>query len=484
MRVRFFLGVGLLWVLFFCGDCSQDGNNSNSNPPADTSVALNEVEFWLTKPDQTALLEKQSAVLRFGSATNTNPNIEIDSTQTYQTIDGFGYTLTGGSAQLINAMPASEKTNLLHELFGSATNSIGISYLRISIGASDLNAAAFSYDDMPSPQTDLTLANFKLDADKEGGTGLIPLLKEILAINPELKIIASPWSAPAWMKDNNSFIGGSLLTQYYDVYARYFVMYIQQMQALGIRIDAITPQNEPLNPGNEPSLVMTAEQQRDFIKNNLGPAFQSAGITTKIVAYDHNCDRPDYVETILKDTAAAKFVNGSAFHLYAGDISALSSIHNAYPDKSVYFTEQWTSGSGTFNGDLQWHVRHVIIGSLRNWSRTAFEWNLANDPSFNPHTPGGCKECKGAITISGSSVTRNVGYYVVGQVSKFVPPGSLRIASNNSGNLYSAAFRRPDGKKVLIVLNDGNAALSFNIKFKDKWITPAITAGAVATFIW
>ena len=256
------------------------------------------------------------------------------------------------------------------------------------------------------------------------------------------------------------------------------------MQALGINIDAVTPQNEPLNPGNEPSLVMTPEQQRDFIKNNLGPTFQAAGITTKIIAYDHNCDRPDYVETVLNDVTAASFVNGSAFHLYAGDISVLSSIHNAYPGKSLYFTEQWTSASGTFNGDFQWHIKNVIIGSMRNWSRTALEWNLANDPAFNPHTPGGCKECKGALTISGSSVVRNVAYYIIAQVSKFVPPGSIRIASNNSGNLYSVAFYRPDGKKVLIVLNDGSTAISFNVKFNGKSISPSLTAGAAATFIW
>ncbi|MCW3119637.1 MAG: glucosylceramidase, partial [Chitinophagaceae bacterium] len=333
-------------------------------------------------------------------------------------------------------------------------------------------------------QTDLPLANFNLEADKAGGTGLVPLLKEILTINPNIKIIAAPWSPPVWMKDNNSFTGGSLQTQYYDVYAKYFVKYIQEMQVEGITIDAITPQNEPLNPNNTPSLLMTAEQQRDFIKNNLGPAFQTAGLATKIIAYDHNCDRPDYATTILGDATANTFVNGSAFHLYAGDISALTTVHNAYPDKAVYFTEQWTSGTGTFNGDLQWHIKNVIIGSMRNWSRVALEWNLANDPAFNPHTPGGCTECKGALTITGSTVEKNVAWYIVAHASKFIPAGSVRIASNNSGSLYSAAFNRPDGKKVLIVLNDGGTAASFNIKLKEKWATAVLPAASVGTFVW
>ncbi|MCW3118612.1 MAG: glucosylceramidase, partial [Chitinophagaceae bacterium] len=336
MQTRLFLIVSSLWLIFFCGDCSKGGNNDSPIPPLNPPVAVNEVDFWLTKADQTALLEKQTTVLTFGTSSNTNLNIEIDSTQTFQTIDGFGYTLTGGSAQLINAMTAAQKANLLQELFGTASNAISISYLRLSIGASDLNAAAFTYDDMVPGQTDLPLANFNLKADKAGGTGLIPLLKEILTINPNIKIIAAPWSPPVWMKDNSSFTGGSLQTQYYDVYAKYFVKYIQGMKEEGITIDAITPQNEPLHPGNNPSLLMLATDQRDFIKKNLGPAFRTAGINTRIFVYDHNCDRLDYPLTILNDPEAKQYVDGSAFHMYAGDIIALSQVHISHPDKNVY----------------------------------------------------------------------------------------------------------------------------------------------------
>ena len=461
---------------------NESGIDQPGNPPP--PVNNNGIDFWLTKSDQTALLQKQSGLPAFSTVTNGNADIIVDSTQKFQTVDGFGFTLTGGSAQLINAMDAEKKVDLLRELFGTDSNSVGISYIRISIGASDLNSAAFSYDDVPSGQTDLPLANFKLNADEKEGTGLIPLLKEIITINPTIKIIATPWSAPVWMKDNNSFTGGSLQTQYYDVYAKYFVKYIQQMQTAGITIDAITPQNEPLNPGNTPSLVMTAVQQRDFIKNNLGPAFQTAGLTVKIIVYDHNCDQPGYPTTILGDAAAGSYVNGSAFHLYAGDIGALTTVHNAYPDKAVYFTEQWTSGSGSFNGDFQWHIKNVVIGSMRNWSRVALEWNLANDPSFNPHTPGGCTECKGALTINGSAIQRNVAYYIIAQASKFVPAGSIRIASNNTGNLYTVAFSCPDGKKVLIVLNDGNNPALFNIKFNGKWTTASLSPASAGTFIW
>ncbi len=229
---------------------------------------------------------------------------------------------------------------------------------------------------------------------------------------------------------------------------------------------------------------MTAEQQRDFIKNSLGPAFQTAGITAKIIIYDHNCDRPDYPTTILSDATAAAFINGSAFHLYAGDIGALTTVHNAYPDKAVYFTEQYTASTGDFGGDLAWHLKNVVIGSTRNWSRTALEWNLANDPSYGPHTEGGCNSCKGAITINGNTVNRNVAYYIIAHASKFVPAGSVRISSTNNGNLYSAAFQRADGKKVLIVFNDGSSSASFNIKFREKWTVPVLPANSVGTFVW
>lgn len=442
------------------------------------------MDFWLTKSDQTVLLQKQTVTLSFGTVSNSFGFIDVDDTQVMQTVDGFGYTLTSGSATLINGLPAGTKSALLRELFSTDDNAISVNYLRVSIGASDLSATVYSYDDIPVGQTDPTLANFSLNPDKAGGTGLIPLLKEILVINPAIKVLATPWSPPVWMKDNGSSVGGSLKPEYYPVYAQYFVKYIQQMQAEGIPVDAITPQNEPLHPGNNPSMYMTAVQQGDFIKNNLGPAFQAAGLTTKIIVYDHNCDQPTYPLTILNDAAAKPFVNGSAFHLYAGDISALSTVHNAHPDKHVYFTEQYTASTGDFGGDLKWHIKNVIIGSMRNWSRNALEWNLANDASFGPHTPGGCTTCKGALTISGT-VTRNVAYYIIAHASKFVPAGSVRVQStNNSNGLFSVAFKTPAGKKVLIVLNDGSSYTAFKIRFSNKWVTTELPGGGVGTYTW
>ena len=441
-----------------------------------------EIEFWLTKSDKSILLAKQNVVLRFKNEVNTHQTIEIDDKQTAQTIEGFGFALTGGSAEVINQLNTDVKKQLLQELFGEKETGIAISYLRISIGASDLDSTVFSYDDLTLGETDLTLSKFSLSPDKHW---LIPLLKEILLINPKIKILACPWSPPVWMKNNNSTKGGSLQTKYYPVYANYFVKYIQQMKAEGIPIDAITPQNEPLHPGNNPSLLMLANEQANFIKNDLGPAFEKANLATKIIIYDHNCNKPEYPISILNDAVARKYIAGSAFHLYEGNIDALTTVHNAHPDKGLYFTEQWTSSEGDFGGDFKWHIKNVLIGSMNNWSKVALEWNLANNAVYGPHTDGGCTQCKGAITINSSnSYSKNVAFYIIAQASKFVPAGSIKIASSVIGNLQNVAFKTPFGKTVLIVENEGAKAEIFNIKYKGHWANTSLDAGAVATYIW
>jgi glucosylceramidase len=467
----------VMFLLFFSGNCNKNSNQRNVVPPA----SLQNVETWLTTADQSSLLQKGTVPLYAGNPSNTYPSIFLDSTMVYQSIDGFGYTITGGSAYLINHMDAAAKNNLLNELFGSENTALHISFIRLSIGSSDLNPAVFSYDDIPAGQTDLSLSHFNLAADT---TDLVPVLKQILNINPALKILASPWSAPVWMKDNASSIGGTLQAQYYNVYANYFVKYIQQMQANGIPIYAVTIQNEPQFGGNNPSMVLSSVQEADFIRNNLGPAFQSAALNTRIIVWDHNCDNPNYPIDILNDAAARPYVDGSAFHLYNGNISALSLVHNAYPQKNLYFTEQWTGATASFSGDFQWHLRNVIIGSLKNWSRVALEWNLASDPACSIHTTGGCTECKGGVTINGSTVTRNVGYYIVAHASKFVTPGSRRISSTDIINTTNVAVLAPDGKKILLLLNDSPIVVSFNVSLNNRYFTATLPANSAGTFVW
>lgn len=468
----------LTLVIAFSVSCST----VPSDPITDGELKEGDVEFWLTTADKSSLLQRKND-LTFEDAATGRPIIEIDTTQKFQTMDGFGYALTGGSAFHINQNLTPEKRSaLLKELFRTDENNIGISYLRLSIGASDLDAKVFSYNDLPAGQTDPNLTNFTLAEDKKN---VIPVMKEILAINPDIKIMGSPWSPPVWMKDNKLARGGKLLPEFYGTYANYFVKYIQGMAAEGITIDAVTPQNEPEHPGNTPSLAMTAPEQLDFVKNHLGPAFEKAGIKTKIVIYDHNCDHPEYPISILNDPDAKKYIDGSAFHMYLGQVTAMSTVHDAHPDKNIYFTEQWTSGQGKFDEDLRWHVRELMIGAPRNWAKVVLEWNLAADAKFEPHTnEGGCTLCQGALTIQNGNVTRNVSYYIIGHGSKFVTRGSVRVGSNVTEGLHSVAYQRPDGKKVLIVVNDNDAKKDFAIKFKNRIANAGLAAGAVATYVW
>ncbi|MGN6181718.1 MAG: glycoside hydrolase family 30 protein [Mucilaginibacter sp.] len=477
-----------LSLQYACKKNETNGSGQSGPKTTGSTVArsANEtVSIWETTSDQSKLLQQQTSVNFAADAGVNNTTITVDETTTYQTIDGFGYCLTGGSATLINSL-GSGQTAILNELYGTAGGQIGVDYVRISIGASDLSASDFTYDDMPSGQTDTNLTNFSINAEL---TDLVPVLKQILAINPNIKILATPWTAPVWMKQsttgNNGFTGGNLNPLYYDAYARYFVKYIQAMQAQGINIYAITPQNEPLNGNNNPSMTMQPSEETNFIKNNLGPQFAANGITTKIICYDHNCDQPSYPETVLSDATANGYVDGSAFHLYAGNISALTTVHNAYPNKNVYFTEQFIAGPSNFGGDFLWHMNNIIIGATRNWAKTALEWNLASDPNYNPHTVGGCSNCLGAITVSGSTVTRNTAYYIVAHASKFVRSGATRISSNTfSTSIQDVAFKNPDGSKVVIALNTASTSHKFKIKWGSESFTYTLPAGAAATFTW
>jgi glucosylceramidase len=440
------------------------------------------INYWLTKSDRTVLFRQQTPALQFGKASSA-PAITVDDSKTFQSIDGFGFALTGGSAQHIIKMSAPARATLLKELFATDKNNIGISYIRLSIGASDLNEKIFSYDDLPAGEADPEMKKFDLGADRED---VIPVMKEILAINPSIKILGSPWSPPVWMKTNGDTRGGQLIPKYYDAYAKYFVKYIQQMKAEGITIDAITVQNEPLHPGNNPSLLMTAPDQAVFVRDHLGPMFRKNNIRSKIIVYDHNADRPDYPIFIYKDAEAAKYIDGSGFHLYNGRMEALTDVHNAYPNKNIYFTEQMVvERPGSEEINIASPVRRLIINAPRNWSKNVVEWNLAADPEYKPYTDrGGCNMCQGAVTINKDSVTRNIAYYSVAHASKFVRPGSVRIASNETDSLSNVAFKTPSGKYVLIVANNSRQEQHFNIKFHGKVAAAVLDGRSVATYIW
>jgi glucosylceramidase len=437
---------------------------------------------WLTAADRSALLQRQAEGPRFAAAADARPAIRVDDRRVFQPIEGFGFSLTGGSALLISRLPEAERHALLRELFLPEGSGIGVSCLRLTIGASDLSERSFSYDDLPDGEEDFALACFDIGA---GDREVIPLLREILAVNPKIRLIAAPWSAPPWMKTNGAFIGGALRPECEGVYAAYLVRYLEALRERGIVVHAITPQNEPMNPKNDPSMGMEAAQQARFIGQHLGPALEEAGLAqVEIYCWDHNCDMPEYPLAVFADERARRYLRGSAWHLYGGDISALSEVHRAHPDMKLYFTEQWVGADGQFAGDLLWHARHVLIGALRHWSRAVLEWNLAADPACRPHTPGGEAHCVGALTLEGESIARNVAYYVIGHAARFVRPGAVRIHSDAPASLPSVAFRTPSGQIVLLVLNDSGDPQSCAIRYRGMEARATLPAATLATLVW
>jgi len=448
---------------------------------------LGVANIWLTRGDKVRLFSKESDLTIKDANTSNLPLIILDTAVQYQVVEGYGAALTGSSAYLLNRkMTAANRQAMLQELF-DPENGIGVSYLRLTMGASDFSLSDFSYDDMPAGQTDFDLQQFSLAQDLQD---VVPMLKEIVAIAPQIKLMGSPWSPPAWMKTNGSMKGGKLKTDCYDVYARYFVKYIQTMGTEGITIDAVTPQNEPLYfTAGYPCMEMQPNDQRDFIKNHLGPKFEEAGLNTKIILYDHNWDRPDYPLTILNDPDAKKYVAGSAFHAYGGDVTAMSTVHNFHPDKGLYFTE--ISGGAwavNFSDNLMWNMRNIFIGTALHWSKNALLWNLALDENYGPQN-NGCSNCRGVITIrsNNGSVTRNEEYYSIAHFSKLVRPGAIRIGTVVDaalGDVGAVAFTNADGSKALVVCNYTDTFKPFAVKQGNKFIPYSIPAKSVITLKW
>lgn len=461
---RILLTIMLLPALFCCKD-----NGSDRNEPGNVE---GKVTLWVTTGNQTKLLVEDTTVSLVPKQHN-NPGITItpEEEEPLQEMEGFGAALTESSAYLMHTkLNAAQRKELLRELFTRDTG-IGVSYLRVTMGASDFSLEDFTYNDLPAGETDTALEHFSIARDQRH---LIPVLKEILEVSPRIRIMATPWSAPAWMKTNGKLAGGKLKTEYYPAFARYFVKYLRAYKNEGIEIDAISVQNEPLHEAAYPSMRMEAAEQLDFIKNHLGPLLEKENLKTKILAYDHNWDRPDYPMTILADPDARKYVSGSAFHAYAGDVTAMTTVHEAFKDKGLYFTEisggQWATN---FADNMGWNMKNIFIGAPKNWSKNALLWNLALDENHGPKN-NGCGDCRGVITISeGGFIQRNVEYYALAHLSKFVADGAKRIKTNAVTAVEHVAFKNPDGSVAVVVLNDagnfqrvnivrGNAQVTFN----------------------
>lgn len=456
------------------------------------------VHAWLTTGDRKNLLTRRDDMV--GAPDASLPTVTVDPAATYQTVAGFGASITDSSAHLLARSPYRDQ--IMRELF-DPRHGLGLSYLRQPMGASDFTAGPhYTYDDVPAGRTDYGLEHFSIAHDE---AEILPLLRQARALDPQLKIMATPWSPPAWMKTSGSLVGGRFIDdrRVYDAYARYFVKFVKAYRAAGVPVDAVTLQNEPQNrnPSAYPGMDLR-DQEEARLAVAVGSAFHKAGLRTKILGYDHNWSlhpndvgppddpaNPEYAKSLLADPEARRYLAGTAFHCYYGDPSRQSELRDAYPDKDVYFTE--CSGSlsqdpaTTFPDTLHWHTANLTVGAMRNRAKTVITWNLVLDPGGGPHN-GGCGTCFGVMTVDPATgrATPTADYYVLGHATEFVRPGAVRVGSSVAGTVTTAAFRNPDGSLTLLAVNDdwGTGSQRFTVRAGAKAFSSTLPAGAVATF--
>lgn len=470
-----------------------------------TRTAAQTVSVYATSPDLAEALSPRMALhFNKADANDSAPLIRVDDSQRYQQIDGFGASLTDGAAWLFANKLTPAQTDAAFKMLFSRKNGIALGFLRQPVGSSDLSVTFYSFDDLcrqtaeacttPASADDFGLSRFTIRHDE---AYIIPLLRKALEMNPDLHVMLTPWSPPGWMKTSGSMLGAnpangkpsSLRTEAETAYALYLVKTVKAYEAEGVPIYALSVQNEPLYaPPSYSGMLMPAEQQADFLGNSLGPAMAEVGLTTKVMVYDHNWDRPDYPETVFKNDKARMLAAGIAWHHYAGNPAAMTKLHEEFPQKDEWVTE--ASGGGWQTGNILAEEAAELVASTRNWARSYVLWALATDQNHGPHV-GGCDKCRGVVTIDLSDPTHATvrpepDYYVLGQASKFVMPGAVRIASDEPAGttVKDVAFRNPDGAIVLYTVNTGTKSQAVRIGFRQKTAAATLTAGAVATFIW
>jgi glucosylceramidase len=440
-------------------------------------------EMWVTSGDETKKLEEQPLQQPLGAALG-NEDITIDTSKHFQKVHGFGAAMTDASAEVLSKLPEDKRHSIMSELFGRASGGLGLSFTRLTLGASDFSTSDYSYDDTAGNVPDPLLRNFSIERAKRY---VLPRVREALAINPDLLVMISPWSAPAWMKTTRSLIKGHLVPQYYPAFANYLARTVQAFGREGVPVSMLTIQNEPnFEPDNYPGERVDPAERAEIIGHYVGPTFRSLGLRTKILDWDHNWDHPEMPLAVLKDPVARSYISGVAWHCYEGDVSAQGPVHDAYPQKDAWLTEcsggEW---SPKFGEVLGWMTNELIIGASNNWSKGTLLWNLALDPQHGPHT-GGCSDCRGVVTIDPKTgaITRNVEYYVLGHASRFIFPGAYRVASaKRADGVDAASFLNPDGSRVVILYRksgDGKVTIALD---KVRY-SVVLSKGSVATLRW
>lgn len=494
MNIKYILSILTAWAVLIMS-CGSDSPGDSPTPP-DPGTEIQDVTIYVTTNNRSKDFEQETAA--FSENANMSPTtITLDPKVKYQSIDGFGAAVTGSTCYNLMRMNKEDRRKFLTETF-SENDGMGQNYIRISIGCSDFSLSEYTCCDTPGVE------NFALQSEEK--EYVIPILKEILAINPDILIMGSPWTCPRWMKvDNltdlqpyNEWTSGHLNPEYYADYGTYFAKWILAMKTEGIDIYSVTPQNEPLNRGNSASLFMGWKEELEFIKKGLGPKIKEAGLRTKIYAFDHNYnydnmpDQQGYPINIYDDDEAAAYLAGAAYHNYGGNRSELINIHNKRPDKELVFTE---TSIGTWNNGrnlaerLMEDMREVALGTVNNWCKGVIVWNLMLDSERGPNRDGGCQTCYGAVDIEKSNyktITRNSHYYITGHMSSVVKKGATRIGTKGytaSGIMYSA-FENTDGTYAFVLLNENTEAKKITLSDGNNHFTYNVPAKSVVSYRW
>lgn len=475
-------------ALLLCCNGAKPDPDPQPVPPAEEKLAV----VYTTS---TAGSRFSASKVKLGKAEEVNFYKVERTSEVFQSVDGFGAAITQASCFNLLQMPEEDRTSFLKEIF-SREEGLGMSLIRVCIGGSDFSLDEFTWCDKPG------MENFAVHAMDE--QYLFPILEQIYKINPAVKIIASPWSCPRWMKMSEdgkiipyeSWTGGRLNPLHYQEYADYFVQWIQEMERRGFPVYAVTLQNEPLNRGNSMSLYMPWEDQLDFIKQAVGPAFRAAGIKTRILVFDHNYNydnipsQRDYPAHILDDAEAAQYVAGSAWHNYGGSVSVLDGIHSRFPEKDIYFTEasigEWNY---SFDGCLINDFRDIFLGTLGRYGKGVTLWNLMLDSDNKPFRPGGCSTCYGAVTLSAGdkkTLTRNSHYYNLAHCSKVLQPGAVRVGTSGyqTAGLTYQWYQNPDGTQALLLLNEGTSEVLLNLISGKNAVPLKVPAKSIQSVIW
>lgn len=451
------------------------------------------VNIWLTTTNDSRGVNvtrglQQQAPVAFAAGTGSGgQTITVDENTRYQTFEGGGASFTDTAAWLMNssgALSQATRDDTMRKLFDPDTG-IGLGFLRNPMGSSDLARYGYSYDDMPAGQTDPNLARFSISHDL---ADVVPLTKQAKQLNPALKIMGTPWSAPAWMKDNDSLDQGWLQAQYYPAYAQYFVKYLQAYAAQGVHVDYVTAQNEPTCCAGYPSMSWNGSGLQYFTKTNLLPALHAAGLDTKVLALDWNWDTyAGYAQPTVDDARIRTdpLFGGMAWHGYGGDVAEQTTVHDRYPALNAYDTEH---SGGTWVSDQQAEDMANIVDYTRNWGRSVVKWSLAVDQDMGPHS-GGCGTCTGLITVhNGDSrsgqVDYTVEYFDTGHLTKFVKPGAVRIDSNDDAAVRNVAWRNPDGSKALVAYNTTAGRQNVRVDWGGESFGYDLPAHTSATFTW